>query len=65
MLAYIALIVRSATIIRDIVIDTVIIPIIKEIMLIIIIMISINIIRSTVRRGWMSVKVAADLRRII
>jgi hypothetical protein len=51
MLAYIALIIRSSTTIRDIIIDTVIILMIREIMLIMIIMISINIIMITVRRG--------------
>jgi hypothetical protein len=53
MFSYSALIIRSATSIGIIIIDTVIIIIIREIMLTIIIMIIINIIIITICRGWM------------
>ena len=48
---FVALIVHSATTIRAIIFDTVIIRIISEIMLIMIMIISINIILSTVCRA--------------
>ena len=63
MLAYIALIIRSATTIRDIIVDTVIIPIIREIMLKMIIMVS--MIDKICINAYNTIKIVYKFKRAI